>query len=900
MAGQNIPFVAFNRGLISALALARSDIKRVALSAEVMTNWIPRTLGPMTLRPGLGYIGSTKGNLASKSIPFVFSQTQKARLELTANILRVWIADVLVTRAAVSTAVTNGTWPANLTGWTDTDEAGAASTWAAGGYMQLLGTGTAAAIRDQQVNVAGGDVGVEHALNVVATRGPVTFMVGPTVGSDGYIAETVLGTGVHSLAFTPTGNFWIRIQSRLDRIILVDSCTIAAAGAMEVTTPWGAADLSNIRADQSADVIYVAANGLQQYKIERRTTHSWSVVEFEPEDGPFRVANVGTMTMTPSVLSGNGTLTASVNFFRSTHVGALFAVTSTGQSVLKNMTIVLDATNSIKVEGILTDRAFTIDLSGLTATGNTVDLQRSFDNATWVDVAGKSWTVNTVTSYNDGLDNQIVYYRLICSVYAAGTTVAILVITTGSVRGICRITGYTGSGTVVNMEVLTAFGAINASSDWEEGRWSDYRGWPSSVALYGGRLWWSGKDRVNGSVSDGYESYDYTVLGDSGPIDRTIGSGPVDTINWILALDRLMMGGQTAEFQCRSNAFDEPLTPTNFNIKQRSTQGSAPVNAVKVDTQGIFVQRGGARIFSLDIDLGSYDYVSSQLSALIPEIGSPGIVRMAVQRQPDTRIHCVRSDGTVAMLVFDKVEEVICWVEIETPGAAGFIEDVCVIPCDEGEQEDHVYYQVRRTINSATVRYFERWATEASCRGASLTFLADSYITYSGAPITVITGLNTLEKEDVVVWADGIAYPSTDTTLEFTVSGGQITLPVPAQNVVVGLYYKAQWKGGKMVTLQAPRGTPLTQHKRISAVGLILAWVHAKGLRYGPDFSHLDDMPMIEEGAPVGANDIRNTYDHEAIIFPSTWDTDARLCLEASAPRPCTVLAAIADAEVHD
>src|SRR3990167_2103155 len=130
---QNIPFIAFNRGIISELALARADIKRVALSAEIMTNWIPRTLGSMTLRPGLGYIGSTKDNLASKSIPFVFSQTQKARLELTANIMRVWISDALITRAAVSTAVTNGTWPVNLTGWTDNDEAGAGSTRAGGG-----------------------------------------------------------------------------------------------------------------------------------------------------------------------------------------------------------------------------------------------------------------------------------------------------------------------------------------------------------------------------------------------------------------------------------------------------------------------------------------------------------------------------------------------------------------------------------------------------------------------------------------------------------------------------------------------------------------------------------------------------------------------------------------------
>lgn len=900
MARQNLPFISFNRGIISSLALARSDIKRVALSAEIMTNWIPRTLGPMTLRPGLGYIGATKDNLASKSLPFVFSQTQKARLELTANLLRVWISDALVARVAVTTAIANGTWPIDLTSWTDNDEAGAASTWAAGGYMQLLGTGTAAAIREQAVVAAAANVGKVHALHVVVERGPVTIMVGSTSGAQDYVEEMELGTGVHSLVFTLTAvNLYVRFQSRLDRIVLVDNCEIEAAGNLEVATPWDATDISNVRIDQSGDIVYVACAGNQQYKIERRSTTGWSVVKYEPEDGPFRVANTGTMTMTPSVLSGNGTLTASASFFKSTHVGALFAVTSTGQSVSKSMTIVLDSTNSIQVTGVTTDRAFTIDLSGLTASGNTVVLQRSFDDATWVDVPTKTWAADTVEAYTDGLDNQIVYYRLRCTVYGGGTTVAILVISTGSVRGICRVTAYT-SVTVMSMEVLKAFGGISASEDWEEGKWSEYRGWPTAVAIYEGRLWWAGMDSQNGSVSDGYESYDHTVLGDAGPIDRSIGRGPVETINWILALDRLMLGGQGSEFQCRSNAFDEPLTPTNFNIKQVSTQGSAPVPAVQVDTQGIFVQRGGSRVFELNMDAGSLNYQSTQLSALAPEIGDPGIVRIAVQRQPDTRIHFVRSDGTVALLVFDKVENVICWVEVETPGASGLIEDVCILPGDAGEKEDHVYYQVARTINGSTVRYFERWATEDDCHGASMSKLADSFIARTGAAATVITGLGHIEGEDVVVWADGIAYPDSDTTLQYTVTGGQITLATAASNVVVGLYYKAQWKGGKLVTLQAPHGTPLAQHKRIAAVGLILAWVHAKGIKFGPDFTHLDDMPMIEEGTAVGANAVRDVYDHEPIIFPSTWDTDARLCLEAAAPRPCTVLAAIADAEVHD
>ena len=61
----------FNRGLASSLALARVDQKRIAYSAEIMTNWRARVLGPMSLRAGLGYIGTMPG--ASKFMPFVFA-----------------------------------------------------------------------------------------------------------------------------------------------------------------------------------------------------------------------------------------------------------------------------------------------------------------------------------------------------------------------------------------------------------------------------------------------------------------------------------------------------------------------------------------------------------------------------------------------------------------------------------------------------------------------------------------------------------------------------------------------------------------------------------------------------------------------------------------------------------
>ncbi|HEX6992382.1 MAG TPA: hypothetical protein VF151_10870 [Gemmatimonadales bacterium] len=899
--------VAFNRGIIDRLGLARIDIKRVTMAAQIQKNYIPRVLGSMMLRPGNQLLGSPLNNHQAKYMDFVFASDDKALVEQTAANMRVWINDAVVQRTAVSSAIANGGFDTDLSGWTDADEAGAASTWATGGYMQLVGTGTNAAVRYQQVTVAAADQGVEHGLHVVIERGPVTMRVGSTVHGQEYLSDTEMNTGDHSFALTPTGNFYIEFRSTLERLTLVDDVYIEAAGDMLVATPWAATDLSRLRWAQSGDILYTACKGFQQRQIERHATRSWSAVLYQPADGPFRTRNLGPITITPSVLSGNGTLTASSDLFKSTHVGALFAVTSSGQNVTKTIGALDDATNAIQVTGVGTDRAFTIILSGLTATGDTVILERSLDaGVTWVAVSGKSWTADTTESYNDALDNETVKYRLRCSVYAAGTPIAELQISTGTVRGVCRITGFT-SATSVTMEVLTAFGDTVATDNWEESEWSDYRGWPTAVAFYEGRLCWAGKDSVDLSESDGFVNFDPSTTGDSASISRSIGSGPVDTINWILPLQRLLLGGQANEFSCRSTSLDEPLTPTNFNIKKCSGQGSANVRAIEIDSHGIFAQRSGLRIYQLSMggDIYSYDYSATDLSALVPRIGYPGIIHMASQRQPDTRIHCLRSDGSVALLIFDQVENVTCWIEVDSPAAGGVIEDIVVLPGDEGGEEDQVYYLIQRTINGAVVRHFVRWALESQCWGdQTLCRLADSFKTGTNSPASAtISGLNDYIGEQVVCWFDGKCEDdgtdAHDPKLYTVNAAGEITLGATCVNWLVGLPYTAQFQSAKVADVQAQMAIVLESHKAIRGLKFMLANTHRYGIKLGPDFTNMDNLPSMEEGDPVSNDAIYTDYDVEPQVFPGTFDVDTRVCFQSKAPRPCTVVGAAPEIEFH-
>lgn len=1164
-------YYQLNRGLVSRLGLARMDIKRTAISAAVMTNFIPRVLGSMMLRPGLGRIGDTFSQAAdtySKFIPFIFSTDDTALVEVTSFGLRFWVDDALVTRPSVSSAVTNGFFTASLAGWT----ASAGWTWSVYsllGAAVCTGDGSNDETLDQTVVVAGGDLNVLHSLTIEILNGPVRLRVGTAAGDDNYVQEATLQTGTHSIAFIPSGNFTIRFISALQRQVAINQCTVGASGTLMLSSIFYAqADLYSLRWDQSGDVLFVACAGndgtnYKPKRIERRENNSWSFVDYLTIDGPYRTENTSNTTMLPSGSTGNITVTASEDYFSSGHVGALFSITQQGQYVSASLSASNTFTNPIKVEGVDEQRRYTTVITGVWV--GTLTLQYSVGVVgNWVDSI--TYTGNATASDKDGLDNQIVYYRIgfKAGAYTSGTAVVSLTYSIGRIRGVVRVTGYT-SKTVVAAEVIKTLGANLVATDiWSEGSWSTFRGFPTSNALYEGRLWWAGKNGIFGSVSDAFDDFspdDDGTAGAAGTINRTIGSGPVDDINFLLPLQRLIIGAEGTEYSARSTAFDEPLTPTNFNIKGATTQGSANVLPVKIDSRGAFVQRSGSRVYELAYSGETNDYALTDLTAIVPEVCEPSVLTMAVQRQPDTRVHCVLSDGTVAIAVIDSVENVLSWQKFETDGS---VVDAVVLPGDG--LEDAVYYEVDRTFEQETgivvslseqtteytyeapnygvvgartattqglgyvvgdlltvvggtftraavfrahevsgtgqvqffavvdpgdytvapsnpvsftggsgsvsptvdivlatdrtltlanstagfnfqvpptlaisgdgtgatatatmqvglaqsfaagsgytvgdtltlsggtfttactlrvetingsgaplvysviqpgvytvpssvypfstsltggtgtlatvvlnwcagpatvtaegtgydttasvavtatfgsgasytatlgtdtvttvYRFLERWAKESECVGGTLNKQADSFALFTSATATtVIDGLEHLEGRDVVAWGNGVDLsPDVDgVQTVYRVVDAQIGVISEVTSAVVGLPYTAQWQSTKLAQV-GDQGSWLNQRKNVSQLGLIMADVHAKGIKYGPEFSRLDPLPEVENSAIVPYNTVYEEFDFDMMEFPGGWDTDSRICLECQAPRPCTVLAITFAIEEH-
>lgn len=903
MPKQTVAFYALNRGEVSRLALDRVDVDKLRLSAEQQINWLPLTMGPMTLRPGSGYIGEVLASSSCRLMEFVYSTTDAALIELTQSVMRVWVDDALVTRPAVSATIQP------FSAWTQTISTGATID-VSHGDLRIT------SVRPGDISSAYGSMAItagqeslEHALRITISKGPVLFKIGTTVGGEEILSSTPLDNGVHSIAFTPgTSTVYCQFDSTKLAQRTVGSIAVEVAGVMSLPTPWTSDLLNYVQYDQSADVIYVACRDCIQKKIERRSRTSWSIVDYRVPDGPFANApGDESFTFSASYFDGDVTLTCNKPFFTPNHVGAKLRLFHNGQTRQSNLSKSDTYTHPIRVAGTSTasfsskDREFAISLNGTWS--GTIMVERTYDPDGLTDwVSFKSYTVNGLYVIDDQLNNVIVWYRVgfMPSGYTSGTCTVGVAYNGGGGAGICEITAVTDSrnASVEVADYIDSKGARygylhnqGVAANWRMSQWNAISGYPSSCALHEGRLWWAGANKSWGSVSDTYASFDFEKTGDAAPIVRSIGKGPVAHTNFMLSLSRLAIGTDGGVVTARSSSFDEPLTPTAFNLKYSTNQGTAPLRAIQVDNNGVFVQRSGRRVYLLSFVAQSADFKPFDLTRLNMDIGVPGFVDIAVQRQPDTRLLLVRGDGQLAVLLSDEQDDVQAWWRIETDGV---IENVAVLP---GQLEDEVYVVVARTIGGVTKRFLEKFARLDECKGGATSKLADSHVVYSGAPTTVLAGLDHLEGKAVVVWGDGkeIGFDQNNpaTVATYTVASGKIVLPTAVSNAVTGLPYTATFVSAKLA-YAAAQGTAINQVKRVGHIGIVADTMHYQAIRYGhwhedPAEMILRSLPPVERGKPTPVDTIWSSYDQQQFPFPGEWDTDARIMIQGQAPRPATI-----------
>ncbi len=118
MSKVNQAAIAFNAGEIGSEVLQRTNLEVYPNTASQMENWMPTVAGPMMFRPGLKLCKRIPSDARSRLKKFEFNSEQSYLLLLSENELRVVLDCDILSRASVTSSITNGEFTSNLAGWT--------------------------------------------------------------------------------------------------------------------------------------------------------------------------------------------------------------------------------------------------------------------------------------------------------------------------------------------------------------------------------------------------------------------------------------------------------------------------------------------------------------------------------------------------------------------------------------------------------------------------------------------------------------------------------------------------------------------------------------------------------------------------------------------------------------
>ena len=220
------------------------------------------------------------------------------------------------------------------------------------------------------------------------------------------------------------------------------------------------------------------------------------------------------------------------------------------------------------------------------------------------------------------------------------------------------------NATVAVATITKAFTNTNATAAFNLGAFSDTTGHPSCVSFFEQRLVFAGTtdepQTLYFSKSGDYENMTTGTNADDAMV-YTIASNQVNKIRYLKSVRTLLIGTTGGEFSVSADGTDAAVTPTNVTIKRQSSFGAANVDAQPAGNAALFLQRAKRKIRELAYNFDSDGYVAPDLTILNETVTDSGINEMAYQQAPDSILWCVRDDGVLAGLTYQRTDNVVAW-----------------------------------------------------------------------------------------------------------------------------------------------------------------------------------------------------------------------------------------------
>jgi len=296
---------------------------------------------------------------------------------------------------------------------------------------------------------------------------------------------------------------------------------------------------------------------------------------------------------------------------------------------------------------------------------------------------------------------------------------------TGGTVGIAVIAGYT-SATLVDAVVVRTLPASGATVNWYEAAWSDYRGWPRTVAFWNSALYFGGSpsfpDRLWKSQDfDIFEMANPRTQGGTGTLtavdpfwaDLAVGTG-IAKINFLAPIGNdLIIGAATREYSVASFNIED------VTVKPQTGYGSEYVQPVVVDDTPVYVQRGGRKLREIIFDDRTQGYVSPDITLLSEHISRKGaalsstkyvprIKALAYQTLDNNVIWAIDNNGFLFACTKSRENSVVAyhWHDV-----GGKVESIACLPSKDNKF-DELYMIVAREVDGSIVRYIEKLGSD--------------------------------------------------------------------------------------------------------------------------------------------------------------------------------------------
>lgn len=361
---------------------------------------------------------------------------------------------------------------------------------------------------------------------------------------------------------------------------------------------------------------------------------------------------------------------------------------------------------------------------------------------------------------------------------------------------------------------------------------------------------------------------------DSDAISATIDSRQVNEIRHIVALKNALVMTSAAEYAMGGKTSgDRSISPSSLSIEQQSCWGCSKVPPITAGIDVLFVSNSGRKVRNMQYKFTEDGFVGNELSILAEHLLRSPIVDWAYQKEPNGAVWCCTEDGRLLSMTYLPEQSIVAWSRHSSPLGAKF-RSCCVI---HENGEDVLYCLVERSAGCFVER-MDNWRgdrlecetgfLDCCCRtGIDLevngSAFKEKFRPFAGLAVTVVEcGVNAYEN--VTVNPDG--------SIDVPGAGGG--------HYVVGFPFSMRVQTSNP-ELTSGNGTLVANKRRI--VSCTVDVENTQGTKVGCDFGHLVVMDYPPPAVPCLKSGL---FD---VTQLGNFSPEAMVCIENSAPYPCTI-----------